>query len=34
MALKEKTLARTTSPDAVLDRYQVPDTLLAFLDQL
>ncbi|MBF6222818.1 tyrosine-type recombinase/integrase [Nocardia abscessus] len=34
MALKEKALARTTSPDTTPDRYQAPDTLLAFLDQL
>ena len=34
MALKEKALARTTSPTATPDRYQAPDTLLAFLDQL
>lgn len=34
MALKEKALARTTPPDTTPDRYQAPDTLLAFLDQL
>ncbi|WP_433600731.1 tyrosine-type recombinase/integrase [Nocardia sp. CA-135953] len=34
MALKEKALARTTSPTTAPDRYQAPDTLLAFLDQL
>jgi integrase/recombinase XerD len=34
MALKEKALARTTSPTSTPDRYQAPDTLLAFLDQL
>ncbi|WP_040831631.1 tyrosine-type recombinase/integrase [Nocardia jiangxiensis] len=34
MALKEKALARTTSPATIPDRYQAPDTLLAFLDQL
>ncbi|MFE9328486.1 aldehyde dehydrogenase family protein [Nocardia sp. NPDC052278] len=34
MALKEKALARTASPDTTPDRYQAPDTLLAFLDQL
>jgi len=34
MALKEKALARTTSPSTSPDRYQAPDTLLAFLDQL
>ena len=34
MALKEKAIARTTSPSTTPDRYQAPDTLLAFLDQL
>jgi integrase/recombinase XerD len=34
MALKEKALARTTPPNTTPDRYQAPDTLLAFLDQL
>jgi site-specific recombinase XerD len=34
MALKEKALARTASPSTTPDRYQAPDTLLAFLDQL
>jgi site-specific recombinase XerD len=34
MAIKEKALARTTSPSTTPDRYQTPDTLLAFLDQL
>lgn len=34
MALKEKALARTTPPSTTPGRYQAPDTLLAFLDQL
>jgi site-specific recombinase XerD len=34
MSLKEKALARTTSPNTTPDRYQAPDTLLAFLDRL
>ncbi|WP_334026076.1 tyrosine-type recombinase/integrase [Nocardia terpenica] len=34
MALKEKALARTASPTTGPDRYQAPDTLLAFLDSL
>jgi len=34
MALKEKALARTTSPSTTPDRYHAPDTLLAFLNQL
>ena len=34
MTLKEKAFARTTSPSTTPDRYQAPDTLLAFLDQL
>lgn len=34
MAFKEKALARTTPPSTTPDRYQAPDTLLAFLDQL
>jgi site-specific recombinase XerD len=34
MALKEQALARTTSPDTIPDRYQAPDTLLAFPEQL
>jgi site-specific recombinase XerD len=34
MALKEQALARTTSPDTAIPRYQAPDSLLAFLEQL
>jgi integrase len=34
MALKEKAIARTTPPNTNPARYQPPDTLLAFLDQL
>lgn len=34
MALKEQALARTSSPDTPVMRYQAPDSLLAFLDQL
>lgn len=33
-ALKENALAPTTSSDTTPDRYQAPDTLLAFLNQL
>jgi integrase/recombinase XerD len=34
LALKEKALARTTPPDASPGRYQPPDPLLAFLENL
>ena len=34
MALKEQAIARTTPPDTQAQRYQAPDDLLAFLDQL
>lgn len=34
MALKERALARTTPPGTTPDRYQAPDTLLTFLNQL
>jgi integrase/recombinase XerD len=34
MALKEAALARTTPPDTTPERYQAPDALLAFLNQL
>ena len=34
MALKEKAIARTTPPNTNPARYQPPDTLLTFLDQL
>jgi len=34
MALKERALARTSSPDIPSGRYQPPDTLLAYLDTL
>ena len=34
MALKEKAIARTASSGTIPDRYQAPDALLAFLDQL
>lgn len=34
LALKERALARTTPPDARPGRYQPPDRILAFLDQL
>ena len=34
MALKEKAIARTTPPNTNPARYQPPDTLLTYLDQL
>jgi hypothetical protein len=34
MALKENAIARTTPPGTQPGRYQAPDSLLAFLDQL
>jgi integrase/recombinase XerD len=34
MALKEKALARAVSPGTIPDRYQAPDALLAFLNEL
>jgi len=34
MALKEQAIARTTPPDTNAARYEAPDDLLAFLDQL
>jgi integrase/recombinase XerD len=34
MALKEQAIARTTPPDTTAARYEAPDNLLAFLDQL
>lgn len=34
MALKERALARTTPPDTSPGRYNAPDTLLAFLNDL
>lgn len=34
MALKEQAIARTAPPDTETPRYQAPDALLAFLDQL
>ena len=34
LALKEQALARTTPPHTTPGRYQAPDTLLAFLEQL
>jgi integrase/recombinase XerD len=34
MALKEKAIARTTPPNTNPARYQPPDNLLTFLDQL
>jgi integrase/recombinase XerD len=34
MALKEQAIARTAPPDIHAPRYQAPDALLAFLDQL
>jgi integrase/recombinase XerD len=34
MQIKERALARTTSPDTKPGRYTAPDTLLAFLDDL
>jgi integrase/recombinase XerD len=34
MALKENAIARTAPPDTQPGRYQAPDSLLAFLDQL
>ncbi len=34
LALKEKALARTTPPNTRPGRYQAPDALLAFFDDL
>ena len=34
MALKERALARTTSPTGIPGRYRPPDTVLAFLESL
>ena len=34
MALKENAIARTTPPGTQPGRYQAPDSLLAFLEQL
>jgi hypothetical protein len=34
MALKENAIARTTPPGTQPGRYQAPDSLLEFLDQL
>lgn len=34
MALKEQAISRTAPPDTPSERYQAPDTLLEFLDQL
>jgi site-specific recombinase XerD len=34
LTLKERALARTTPPESTPGRYQAPDTLLAFLDNL
>ena len=34
MALKEKAIARTSPPDTQATRYEAPDNLLTFLDQL
>jgi integrase/recombinase XerD len=34
LALKEQAIARTSSPGTEASRYQPPDSLLAFLEQL
>jgi hypothetical protein len=34
VALKENAIARTSPPDTKTLRYQAPDNLLTFLDQL
>lgn len=34
LALKERTLSRTTPPDVAAGRYKPPDAILAFLESL